>query len=75
MSGNDIRTTAAQGIALLLTAAVLPTMRAQAEDAPAVDTSRWSCKFCPFEETSSLTPNLGAGYVSDDSAKFGEYTA
>ncbi len=39
-----------------------------------MDTSRWPCKYCPFEETRSFSPNLGAGYVSDDSAKFGEYT-
>ena len=59
-------------MALLLAAALLPTMRAEAED-PAVDTSKWPCKFCEFEEGFTFTPNLGVGYVSDSSAKFGEY--
>ncbi len=49
-------------------------MRTEAEDAPAVDTSRWACKFCPFEEGFSASVELGGGYVSDDSFKFGEYT-
>jgi MtrB/PioB family decaheme-associated outer membrane protein len=46
---------------------------APAADAPAVDTSHWACKFCPFEQGLSGSVELGAGYVSDDSAKFGEY--
>ena len=61
-------------IALVLATAAAPALRADTEDAPAVDTSRWACKYCPFEEDASFLPNLGAGYVSDDSAKFGEYT-
>jgi MtrB/PioB family decaheme-associated outer membrane protein len=59
-------------ITLLLTAALLPVVRAQAEE-PEVDTSKWPCKFCEFEEGFSFTPDLGVGYVSEDSAKFGEY--
>ena len=39
-----------------------------------MDTSRWTCKYCPFEEGFSANVELGAGYVSDDSFKFGEYT-
>ena len=40
-----------------------------------VDTSQWKCKSCPFEKTgSSGSVDVGAGYVSDDSAKFGNYT-
>ena len=32
-------------------------------------------KFCTFEEPGfTFTPDLGVGYVTDDSAKFGEYT-
>ena len=74
MNGNDTGTFA-RGVPRLVAAAVLSmSLPAQAEDAPAVDTSRWPCKYCPFEETRSFSPNLGAGYVSDDSAKFGEYT-
>jgi MtrB/PioB family decaheme-associated outer membrane protein len=41
---------------------------------PPVDTSQWQCNFCQFEEGLSGTLDLGAGYVSDDSFKFGEYT-
>jgi MtrB/PioB family decaheme-associated outer membrane protein len=75
MNGNDIRVTVTRGLPLLLAAAILSTpMPAEAEDAPAVDTSRWVCKYCPFEDGSSASVELGGGYVSDDSFKFGEYT-
>jgi len=74
MHGNHLRPQVAHGVAFVLFT-MLPVMRAAAEDAPAVDTSKWVCKFCTFEETGfSFTPNLGVGYVTDDSAKFGEYT-
>lgn len=39
-----------------------------------VDTSKWRCKFCEFEEGRSGTLDVGLGYVSHDSFKFGEYT-
>ncbi len=75
MNGDDIRLTVQRSIPLLLAAVILSmSMRVDAQHAPAVDTSRWTCKYCPFEEGFSLTPELGAGYVTDDSAKFGEYT-
>src|SRR5215510_12557128 len=75
MNSNHIRAPVAHPVALLLVAAIAPVMRADAEDASAVDTSRWTCKYCPYEEAGfMLTPNVGVGYVSDDSAKFGEYT-
>lgn len=41
---------------------------------PAVDTSAWKCKYCVVEEGWSGEIELGLGYVSDDSFKFGEYT-
>ena len=41
--------------------------------APHVDTSKWKCKFCEFEEGYSGEVEIGAGYVSDSSFKFGEY--
>jgi len=41
---------------------------------PPVDTSQWGCKYCEFEEGLSGTLDVGLGYVSDDSFKFGEYT-
>ena len=43
-------------------------------DAP-VDTSNWKCESCPFEKAGKTgSIDLGVGYVSDDSFKFGEYT-
>jgi MtrB/PioB family decaheme-associated outer membrane protein len=75
MNGNDIRVTVSRGLPLLLAAAILSApIRTEAEDAPAVDTSRWACKYCPFEEGFNASVELGGGYVSDDSFKFGEYT-
>src|SRR5512138_1700046 len=71
MNANGIRTPFLR-YALLLAALVVP-LRAAAEEAAAVDTSRWVCKYCTFEEAADLSTTLGAGYVSDDSAKFGEY--
>ena len=38
-----------------------------------VDTSKWKCSLCKFEDGLSGTVDVGVGYVSDDSAKFGEY--
>jgi MtrB/PioB family decaheme-associated outer membrane protein len=73
MSGSGIVAPLARS-ALLLAAAIAPAIRAGADEASAVDTSRWVCKYCTFEEDASFAPTLGAGYVSDDSAKFGEYT-
>jgi len=41
----------------------------------AVDTSQWKCETCPFDKAgTSATLEVGAGAVSDDSAKFGDYT-
>jgi MtrB/PioB family decaheme-associated outer membrane protein len=39
----------------------------------AVDTSKWECKLCKFEDGLSGTLEVGAANVSDSSAKFGEY--
>ncbi len=38
-----------------------------------VDTSQWKCESCPFEKGTSGTVDVGAGSVSEKSAKFGEY--
>ena len=38
-----------------------------------VDISRWDCDYCVFEQGFSGEVELGAGYVSDKSYKFGEY--
>jgi MtrB/PioB family decaheme-associated outer membrane protein len=44
--------------------------------AGAVDTTQWKCESCPVEEgkTKSGSVDVGVGTVSDDSAKFGDYT-
>lgn len=68
MNGKDI------GVFVLAAAIVSLPVRAQAADSAAVDTSRWVCKYCPFEEGFNASVELGGGYVSDDSFKFGEYT-
>lgn len=58
---------------LALLSLTAPAVQA-AEDAQAVDTSKWKCKFCAFEEPGySGSLDLGLGYVSEDSYKFGEY--
>ena len=40
-----------------------------------IDTSRWRCRFCPdnAEQPWLVEIETGAGYVSNDSFKFGEY--
>jgi MtrB/PioB family decaheme-associated outer membrane protein len=58
---------------LLLFAALTMQLPAHAAE-PAVDTSKWRCKYCEFEEGVSGELEFGAGHVSDDSFKFGEYT-
>jgi MtrB/PioB family decaheme-associated outer membrane protein len=40
----------------------------------AADPSQWTCETCPFEGGTTGTVDAGAGYVTDDSAKFGDYT-
>jgi MtrB/PioB family decaheme-associated outer membrane protein len=56
--------------------AALGMLSAEASDAvAAVDTSQWKCESCPFEkEGRSGTVEAGVGAVSDDSAKFGDFT-
>ncbi len=47
---------------------------AGADEHTDVDTSNWRCKFCEFEKGFSGHVEIGAGYLSDDAFKFGEYT-
>jgi MtrB/PioB family decaheme-associated outer membrane protein len=56
-------------------AAILLAAGAAHAETTAPDTSKWSCSKCPFPGQSyGGTAELGAGYLSDDSAKFGDYT-
>ena len=53
----------------------LGALSAASTSALAADTSQWKCESCPFEKAgSSGTLDAGIGAVSDDSAKFGDYT-
>lgn len=63
----------------LLVLGVLWPLSAAAADgapvpAPLPDTSQWKCESCPAESGLSGSVEVGAGYVSKGSAKFGEYT-
>jgi len=53
--------------------AVLMAASAHAENAAGVDTSSWACESCPFQTEYEAKATVGALYVDDDSAKFGEY--
>ena len=63
---------------LLLTLAVASVLSAAgsalAETPVAPDTSEWTCSKCPFDRGYRSAVELGAAYVDDDSAKFGDYT-
>jgi MtrB/PioB family decaheme-associated outer membrane protein len=64
---------------LLGVLSALPAAAAAADSASgagqaAVDTSQWKCESCKFEQGLSGTLDVGVGNVSDNSAKFGEYT-
>jgi len=78
MNKRDMNVTATSA-RLLLAALCLPfpmtdfADTTQAQIPEGVDISGWSCKYCAFEEGWSGEVEGGAGYVSDDSYKFGEY--
>lgn len=57
-----------------LSAAVAAADSATGTGQVAVDTSKWPCSLCKFEDGLSGALDVGVGYVSDDSFKFGEYT-
>lgn len=62
----------------ILTLAVLSALMAaagaaRADETPAPDTSNWKCSKCPFPKGYGTEAQIGAGYVDDASAKFGDY--
>jgi MtrB/PioB family decaheme-associated outer membrane protein len=62
---------------LLLSIAVascLAAAGASAAEPTAPDTSEWSCSKCPFDKGYRAAAELGAGYLDESSAKFGDYT-
>ena len=53
--------------------AVVMATTAHAENTANVDTSGWACESCPFQKDYEARATVGAEYVDEDSAKFGEY--
>jgi MtrB/PioB family decaheme-associated outer membrane protein len=39
-----------------------------------VDTSQWKCTSCPYPKGTTGSVDVGVGYVTDSSQKFGDYT-
>jgi len=52
---------------ILCLAAVMSSPHAAAQ----VDTSDWQCQYCPFPSGYDAEVDVGASYVSDDAARFG----
>jgi len=46
----------------------------RAEETPAPDTSAWACSKCTFATGYASSAELGAGYLDESSAKFGDAT-
>ena len=57
-----------------LHAAVAATLMIPAAGLAQVDTSEWSCEYCPFEDGYRAEVDAGVLYVSDDAARFGNGT-
>jgi MtrB/PioB family decaheme-associated outer membrane protein len=75
MNRYEIMLLLKRGSSSVLAAAILCIpLLADADEPPVVDTSHWVCKYCPFDAGLSANLELGPGYVSADSFKFGEYT-
>jgi MtrB/PioB family decaheme-associated outer membrane protein len=61
-------------LAVLAALGALGWLTAVPFSAGAVDTSAWQCEKCPYPTGTSGTVDVGVGAVSEDSAKFGDYT-
>src|SRR5450759_2505451 len=61
------------GLLSVLSAAASAADDASGTGQAAVNTSQWKCESCKFEQGLSGTVDVGAGWVSDKSSKFGEY--
>ena len=66
--------TAVPATAAPAAAAEPPAAAATTNPAPPPDTSAWACKKCPFPQGHGAEAELGAGWIDDSSAKFGDYT-
>lgn len=58
-------------LVLLAALGVLSTTGVSAAE---VDTSQWKCQKCPYTKGTTGFVDAGAGYTSDDSTTFGNYT-
>jgi MtrB/PioB family decaheme-associated outer membrane protein len=63
-------------LSLAVASVLLAAGAAQAQEAstPPPDPSTWACSKCPFPKGYEASAELGGGYLSDSSAKFGDYT-
>ena len=59
---------------LFLLAALGVLSAAGTAAAAEADTSQWKCEKCPYAKGTTGAVDVGAGYVSDDSTTFGNYT-
>jgi MtrB/PioB family decaheme-associated outer membrane protein len=59
---------------LAATTATLVIPRAGAQEVPLPDTSNWKCEQCPFARGHEGEYDVGASYVSDDAARYGNAT-
>lgn len=64
--------TASEIRVFIMVAAVASISSAPLAQSQEVDTSQWSCEFCPFASGHTADYELGATNVSDDSAYFGD---
>ncbi len=74
--GKGVTTAGAMPLTMLLYLVLAASALADTTDPviPAeLDISGWDCEYCVVETGYSGEAELGAGYVSDDSFKFGEY--
>lgn len=69
---NKRSTTLSLAVASVLLAGTAAAQEAASPAAP--DTSAWACKKCPFPSGYDGSATLGAGYLGDDSAAFGDGT-
>ena len=54
--------------------AALGVLSAATAASAQVDTSRWKCETCPYPKGTTGSVDVGLGYVSNASSKFGDYT-
>ena len=58
----------------LIKSAVATALLAPAAAMAQVDTSEWSCEYCPFEDGYRADYSAGGSYVNEDAARFGNGT-